>query len=345
MTQHESPTFGITDELRAMLGVQSAAETRPPVTAEQIARYAYAADDVNPLYLDEDAAKNGPHGGVVAPPLFVGVPSFKPTSLSQLRDDGLPSSEGDPLRPPIPSSRTRLVGSDFTFLRRVRPGDILTRQSHLADIYEKEGRSGKMLFTVRETRYTDQSGATVCIDRVTTTAIQESAGDSRPAPAFDVSLTPDVPSQSLGPPPSDASPVWDEVNEGDVLPETTRLITPVQVFLYGAVKGNSHLIHYDRAYAQREGLPERVTQGDLLGDFLCQVATRWMGSDATLRAFKHENRGPGFVGEEIIHHGRVKRRWTEEDSPGVGLVELELWSEGNQGRICLRGSATVALPK
>ena len=129
--------FGITDEARSLLGVEGPSETRAPVTWEQIQRYCYAVDDLNPLYLDEAAAARGPHGGIIAPPLFTGVGSFKPVSLSQLRADGLPSSEGDPLRPPIPGARSRLLGSDITFLRPVRVGDALTRRSHLAELVEK----------------------------------------------------------------------------------------------------------------------------------------------------------------------------------------------------------------
>ena len=371
--------FGITDEARSLLGVEGPSETRAPVTWEQIQRYCYAVDDLNPLYLDEAAAARGPHGGIIAPPLFTGVGSFKPVSLSQLRADGLPSSEGDPLRPPIPGARSRLLGSDITFLRPVRVGDALTRRSHLAELVEKQGRSGPMVFSVRETQITNQRGETVCVERTTTAAIRQgpsddprsslddprlspddphsspgnprlSPGDPRSSPgdphsSLELTLTPDTRAQSVGPPPTPAKALsWSDVEEGQGIPGMTRLISAVQVFLYGAVKGNSHLIHYDRDHAQREGLPERVAQGDLLGDFLCQLAVRWMGSTGVLRRFSYEARGPGFIGEEIIHYGRVLRRWTENEDATTGLVELELWSEGSGGRLCLRGSATIELP-
>lgn len=336
--------FGITDEARSLLGVEGPSETRAPVTWEQIQRYCYAVDDLNPLYLDEAAAARGPHGGIIAPPLFTGVGSFKPVSLSQLRADGLPSSEGDPLRPPIPGARSRLLGSDITFFQPVRVGDALTRRSHLAELVEKQGRSGPMVFSVRETQITNQRGETVCVERTTTAAIREGPSDNPPS-SFKLILTPSARAQSVGPPPTTTKALsWSDVEEGQAIPGMTRHISAVQVFLYGAVKGNSHLIHYDREHAQREGLPERVAQGDLLGDFLCQLAVRWMGPAGVLRRFSYEARGPGFIGEEIIHNGRVLRRWTENEDATTGLVELELWSEGNKGRLCLRGSATIELP-
>jgi 3-methylfumaryl-CoA hydratase len=332
----------IPDEIRALLGREAPPETRPPVTLEQVQRYCYAVDDLNPLYLDARTAEAGPYGGVIAPPLFAGVPSFKPASLSDLREDGLPAQEGDPLRVSIPGARSRLTGAAFEFFEPVRPGDALTRHSHLADLYAKEGRSGALVFSVRETRTTNQRGALVCIERSTTAAVQGEGG-SRGSVELALTLAPGSRAESIGFPPPPSQPrLWEEVQEGDEVSAMLRRTTPVQVFLYGAVKGNSHLIHYDRDYAQREGLPERVAQGDLLGDFLCQLAVRWMGPSGRLRRFAYEVRGPGFIGEEIVHRGRVERKWRDAD--GTGLVTLGLWSEGTKGRLCLRGSATVTLP-
>ena len=331
------PRSRLIEELRARIGVESPTITLPAVTREQIARYCYAVDDVNPLYLDEEEAAAGPHGRLVAPPLFSVGPSFPPASLSDLRPDGLPSSDSDPLRPPVPGGQTRLTGASFEFLRPIQVGDMLTSRSRLADVYEREGRSGTMVFSVRETSLTDETGGPVRVERVTTAAILEggSAGPGRP-PRVD--LQPDERARSIGPPTRGSFP-WELAVAESPLPTIARRITPVQVFLYGAAMRNSHLIHYDRDYAQREGLPERVAQGDLLADFLCQVATRWAAPHGVLRSFRYEARGPGFIGEEVRHTGTVTDRRAESDAE---LFEIDLRSEGTDGRLCLRGSAVVA---
>jgi hydroxyacyl-ACP dehydratase HTD2-like protein with hotdog domain len=328
------------DELRATIGAESPPETRPLVTQEQIARYCYAVDDVNPLYLDEHVGATGPYGHIAAPPLFSGAPSFPPTALSQLRSDGLPSSDADPLRPPLPGARTRLTGSEFVFLKPIRVGDVLTRRSHLADVYAKEGRSGAMVFTVRETRTTDQIGHSISIERVTTAAINSSGG-AEEIRTFDADIRPGIQAESIGPPPS-LEATRDFAEPGTALPSITRYITPVQVFLYGAIKRNSHLIHYDKEHAQKEGLPERVAQGDLLADFLSQVASRWASPIGALRTFAYEARGPGFVGETVVHSGTIVKRWSDDDAD---LVEVILRSTGSGGRLCLQGSAVIAFPK
>ena len=67
-----------------------------------------------------------------------------------------------------------------------------------------------------------------------------------------------------------------------------------------------------------------------------------MGRRGILRSFRGEVRAPAFIGETIMHYGRVSRKWRDDD--GTALVELELWSEGSGGRPCVRGSAIVQLP-
>lgn len=40
------------------------------VTAKDVAAFARALGDANPLYVDADAARRGPYGAVVAPPTY-----------------------------------------------------------------------------------------------------------------------------------------------------------------------------------------------------------------------------------------------------------------------------------
>ena len=47
----------------------------------------------------------------------------------------------------------------------IRPGDTLEAKTRLKDVYSKTGRSGKMVFVVWETSFTNQNGETAVLVR------------------------------------------------------------------------------------------------------------------------------------------------------------------------------------
>ena len=159
----------ITDEARAMIGTESEPVTGYPVTEHEIRRYAYAVDDLNPLWTDSDYASKSKNGGIVAPPLYYNMSFATDRPLSDLREDGIPQRIGRGISPPLRATRVMAGGTDVEFFLPIRPGDVLTSKSRLEDIYEREGRSGRLAFTVTSTTYTNQRGEVVCV--VTSTGI------------------------------------------------------------------------------------------------------------------------------------------------------------------------------
>lgn len=152
----------ITDEIRAWIG----RETQPwtiEVTALDVKRFAVATDDPNPLYYDEEIAKRSQYGGLVAPPLFYMAPLTDPVPESEMRPDGMPYEGRYPI-PPTPLPRLMDGGTEIEFFVPVRVGDRLTARSKITDIYQKEGRSGALIFVVRETTYTNQNDELVVVE-------------------------------------------------------------------------------------------------------------------------------------------------------------------------------------
>ena len=143
----------VTDELRSCIGMQS-----DPIVIEiekgMIKRFAEAIEDPNPLWQDEEYARNARHGGIVAPPGF----------LMSLMMRG-PAMEL-PFELPFPN---RLDGGgDWEYFKPVRPGDVLTVVTKLVDIREREGRMGTMVFLVSETTWKNQRNEPVARSRGTT---------------------------------------------------------------------------------------------------------------------------------------------------------------------------------
>jgi acyl dehydratase len=146
MTQESA----ITPEMRAAIGVESEPRTSE-VEKGAIIKFALAIGDTNPIYNDEAAARQSRYSGMVAPPTF------------------LRSMSSGPLKVDVrnPYSANLDGGSEWEYFEPVRPGDRITVTTKIANIYERAGRLGNMLFMVRETNYVNQFGNTVATQRTT----------------------------------------------------------------------------------------------------------------------------------------------------------------------------------
>ena len=112
------------------------------VTREMIAEYCRAIGERNPLYTDDEAAKRGPHGGIVAPPAILLRMRFELGLDPKVKFGNVTFHAGERLESFEP----------------VRPGDTLTAYGQAKDVYEKTGRSGRMVFVVRRLDYRNQHG-------------------------------------------------------------------------------------------------------------------------------------------------------------------------------------------
>ncbi len=113
----------------------------------------------------------------------------------------------------------------------------------------------------------------------------------------------------------------------------------VDLFLYNAVLWNAHRIHYDEPYAtQVEGYPGLVIQGPLLGDWMSQTVTDWLGEAGTMVEFAYSNRKAAYIGDTLRASGRV----TGIDH-ARGEVTLELAVRNAAGDLVAPGTARVRL--
>ena len=149
----------LTEEVTKFIG-QSGEVRILEVDKGAIRRYAEAVDDLNPVYWDEEYARNSRYGSMIAPPGFFGWP---------IRREGSAPDEGGVTVALAKAGYTRNLngGEEFEFFQPVRAGDTLAALSRIADIREREGRTGKMVFVTTETTYTNQHGALVAKARQT----------------------------------------------------------------------------------------------------------------------------------------------------------------------------------
>lgn len=122
----------LTPDLLATIGRKSEPQ-REIVTRRDIRKYAVATDNRQRKYLEGDQA----------PPMFHVSLFWDVVELDQLTPDGV---SVDTLLPKFPLEKAMAGGLKIEYHKPVRPGDWLTATRTLTDIYEKDGRSGALIF-------------------------------------------------------------------------------------------------------------------------------------------------------------------------------------------------------
>jgi 3-methylfumaryl-CoA hydratase len=122
----------------------------PPVTVEisrrDIQKYSAATEQRQPRFLQGDEA----------PPMFIFNLFSEIPQLDQLRSDGLARSNQP--GPKLPLKRVMAGGTEIRQHHAIRPGMTLTGVRKITDMYEKQGSSGPLIFTVRSLTITDENG-------------------------------------------------------------------------------------------------------------------------------------------------------------------------------------------
>ncbi|HEU5113408.1 MAG TPA: MaoC family dehydratase N-terminal domain-containing protein [Acidimicrobiia bacterium] len=136
------------------------------VTATDIARFAHATGETDPIHFDRETAIAAGYADVVAPTLFSYVIRMHASALvppDQLELDGSPKADV----PPLPTRRAMAGETSVALGERVVAGDVITVEKRLARMYEKEGRSGPLVFVEMEFTFTNQRGELVAKENFT----------------------------------------------------------------------------------------------------------------------------------------------------------------------------------
>jgi hydroxyacyl-ACP dehydratase HTD2-like protein with hotdog domain len=145
----------LSDELLSHIGRQTPPH-RELATRRDIRKYAIATGNRQRKYLDGD----------VAPPMFHVALFWDVVELDQLGPDGVSI---DRLLPRFPLEKAMAGGLKIEYHRPIHPGDWLTATRTLTDIYEKQGRSGPLIFYQVDMTIANDAGD--CVVRETTTRI------------------------------------------------------------------------------------------------------------------------------------------------------------------------------
>lgn len=142
---------GLIERLREMIGIK----TDPgfnEVEKGAIRRYVEAVGNHNPLYRDIEYARHSRYKEIIAPPGFFGWPKVVNTGAMDVM--------GPVFSTVFEAGLIRILdgGIEYDFYLPVRAGDTLTWFARFADVKERDGKSGKMVFLTMELTYMNQNG-------------------------------------------------------------------------------------------------------------------------------------------------------------------------------------------
>jgi acyl dehydratase len=139
----------ITPELREWIGRKTPLRPLEIISAADVRRYVDATGDANPLWLDDDFARDAGYRSRIVPPTLVGwVPfSFK---------EGTERADTDPTdlrrQLPLPSEYTnvRNAGSETEWVQPAYLGEQLSMQSSIVDMVARQGKTGFGIYISQE---------------------------------------------------------------------------------------------------------------------------------------------------------------------------------------------------
>jgi 3-methylfumaryl-CoA hydratase len=245
-----------------------------------------------------------PVQGTDLPPLWHWLFFLPHHRQSEIGPDGHAKRGG--FLPPVPLPRRMWAGGRLNWQSPLRVGDAVTRESTIASVTHKSGRTGDLLFVLVKHEVHNAQG--VCLTEEHDIVYRPAAQPGDP-----------VPSPTAAP----AKASWQrEIAPDDVL-----------LFRYSALTFNGHRIHYDRKYVTEvEGYPGLIVHGPLIATLLVDLVRRH--TDRPLRSFEFKALRPTFeCGDQ-----RTLRVCGEPEADGS---TVRLWAQDHEGWLTMQATAKL----
>ena len=174
--------------------------------------------------------------------------------------------------PPVPLPRRMWAGSEIKVLKPIRVGDKVVKQSTVADIQVKDGRTGLLCFVTAEYNFLVNDEVTINENHnIVYRDISKSGGGS--------GYSKDIPEKA-------------DLSE-------KIFMHPTILFRYSAIGFVGHRIHYDHPYTvNEENYPGLIVHGPLQATYLLRAAEKLMGKP--VKSFTHKVMAPVFADSEYM---------------------------------------------
>ncbi|HZQ61969.1 MAG TPA: MaoC family dehydratase N-terminal domain-containing protein [Casimicrobiaceae bacterium] len=220
---------------------------------------------------------------------------------SDLGPDGHPRRGG--FLPPVPLPRRMWAGGRLEFRRAPRVGDAITRESRIASVDVKQGRTGTLVFVLVQHEIATEGEIAIVEEHDIVYRDVARAGEAAPTPRSA---------------PADAT--W----RRDIAPD------PVLLFRYSALTFNGHRIHYDWRYVTEvEGYPGLIVHGPLIATLLLDLGRDHV-APREIATFSFRAVSPLFDIEAFAVCGKPNDDGT-----------LSLWAQNARGQLAMEATASL----
>lgn len=133
---------------------------------------------------------------------------------------------------------------------------------------------------------------------------------------------------------------WENIKEGDALPELKKKPGVTQLVKYAAGSGDFNPLHHDYNDGQSKAIGSIIVHGRFKYAMLGELVSNWLNHNGRIKSISCQYRGMDFPGQEITVKGIVEKKWEEN---GEKLVEVEVWTEQENSKPNTPGKAIVVL--
>lgn len=332
---------------------------------DAIRKFANGIGDPNPLWRDEEYAKNTRYGCIVAPPSW--LYSVFPTWVLQ----------------GLPGVHAFHSGNDWEFYKPILVNDKITPECIFTGFDEKLSEfAGKLIMEYQEARFYNQRSELIAKTNLWLVRSERRAAREKgkyaqiqlPHPWTEEQLKEVeeavLNEQIRGP----KVRYWEDVNIGEELASVvkgplglTDMVAfcvgaaPIQIIAHGVALRHyrrhpawafrdSHSmalepiysVHYNKAAATAAGLPYPYDVGTQRQSWLIHLLTNWMGDEGWLKKNYAEYRKFVYHSDVVWFRGKVTKKYIDEN--GEHCVDIETSGVNQRGEDTIPGHSTVILP-
>ncbi len=332
---------------------------------DAIRHFVDGVGDVNPLFRDENYARNTRYKRLIAP--FSWLYSVFPTWIPQ----------------GLKGVHAFHSGNDWTVYKPIFEGDTITPELTFTHFDEKESKFAEKIIIVHyDDNYFNQRGELVANAKAWSVRAERRAAREKgkysdiilPHPWTAEELE-EIERQVLEEDiRGDKVRYWEDVTEGEEIPPLVKgplgisdMIAycigscPVTLKTLGAALRDyrkhpgwafrdpntgahepTFAVHYNLDAAKSAGVPYMYDVGTQRQQWLIQHLTNWVGDEGWVKTCYAEYRRFVYLSDVVWLKGRVTKKYFDEN--GEACVDMDTWAENQRGENVMPGHSTLILP-